>query len=499
MPPENSEWLREQLRIKDHELRKRNAEREKLEGKVNQLNARHKRVVNGLREQIETQTATLAAWQKKVLELENRERQEAADMKAPSAPSNQTGAATDAKSLLDTLDPRVIEAINQLRSRNQKLLARVEEETKKAGELRRTKKILVDEIHRLRDQPEILQLYKNKIRETEDEFKKNLLEYETAIREKNRIINSFKGVLYKNFGDLGSGGELPEEILRQLSRELDTLKTQKEELAQHILNEKKIFGQRLADEINQLEKEWEGKVKKIRRSGKISASITADVIMGEEAGAPLWMITFADMTTLLLTFFILYYSISAMNMNKFKEAILGDKDASIGMLELLDSLEISKRLADLSGLKSKDILSELNQVAEKSDSESPLSVATDKSRIIVQVPGEALFKPGEADLQLTAREVLDSVIKVIRNFPEYKINIRGHTDNVPIATERFPTNWELSASRATAVLRYFIDKNLEPSRITATGFADLFPIASNESELGRAKNRRVEIVLEKEK
>jgi chemotaxis protein MotB len=80
----------------------------------------------------------------------------------------------------------------------------------------------------------------------------------------------------------------------------------------------------------------------------------------------------------------------------------------------------------------------------------------------------------------------------------HKINIRGHTDDNSVFSERFPTNWELSSSRATAVLRHFIDKGIDPERITATGFADTFPLVSNVTEAGRAKNRRVEIGLEKQ-
>ncbi|HBP10772.1 MAG TPA: flagellar motor protein, partial [Nitrospina sp.] len=83
-------------------------------------------------------------------------------------------------------------------------------------------------------------------------------------------------------------------------------------------------------------------------------------------------------------------------------------------------------------------------------------------------------------------------------YPDYKIHIQGHTDDDPISTERFPTNWELSAARATAVLRYFFDKGVEPEKMTATGYADTFPLASNDTDQGRTINRRVEFVLEKE-
>jgi chemotaxis protein MotB len=215
----------------------------------------------------------------------------------------------------------------------------------------------------------------------------------------------------------------------------------------------------------------------------------------EDEGAPLWMVTFADMVTLLLTFFILYYSIASMNMQKFKEAIIGEEQASIGLLELLDSAEIKESIQNLTGLKSNDILKDITEVAE----ESQLDVDTSKAKVIVRVPGASLFQPGQADLQLSARPVLDEVIRVVNKYPDYKIHIQGHTDDESISTERFPTNWELSAARATAVLRYFIDKGASPERMTATGYADTFPLATNDTVPGRAKNRRVEFVLEKEK
>ena len=92
---------------------------------------------------------------------------------------------------------------------------------------------------------------------------------------------------------------------------------------------------------------------------------------------------------------------------------------------------------------------------------------------------------------------MNEVIRILRKYPNYQINIRGHTDDTPISTERYPTNWELSSARATAVLRHFIDRGIDTERITATGFADTYPLASNTTEAGRAINRRVEIVLEK--
>jgi chemotaxis protein MotB len=129
-----------------------------------------------------------------------------------------------------------------------------------------------------------------------------------------------------------------------------------------------------------------------------------------------------------------------------------------------------------------------------------MDVSTDRTKIVVRIPGGSLFEPGSADLVLAkSKPVLDEIVRLLESYPRYRISVQGHTDDTPISTDRFPSNWELSSARATAVLRYFIDKNINPKRLTATGYADIFPIASNDSELGQATNRRVEFVLEKEK
>ena len=207
------------------------------------------------------------------------------------------------------------------------------------------------------------------------------------------------------------------------------------------------------------------------------------------------MATFSDMVTLMLVFFILMYAIASKNVQTFKSAIIGAEAKSIGVLEALNAVEVQESLQSLKSEQSDDILSGMSEVVEDTD----MSVETSASKVVVRVPGARLFKPGQADLQLESRPLLDAVIRVVDKHPNYKIHIQGHTDDEPISTDRFPTNWELSSARATAVLRYFIDKGSEPERMTATGYADTFPLGRNDTVPGRAKNRRVEFVLEKEK
>jgi chemotaxis protein MotB len=189
------------------------------------------------------------------------------------------------------------------------------------------------------------------------------------------------------------------------------------------------------------------------------------------------------------------YAIASKNVSTFKSAIIGAEAKSIGVLEALNAVEIQETLRNLQTTKSPDIISEISELAEDMN----LDIEVSNAKIIVRVPGASLFKPGQSDLQLSARSVLDEVVTVINKYPDYKIHIQGHTDDESISTEKFPTNWELSAGRATAVLRYLYDKGAEPERMTATGYADTFPLARNDTVPGRAKNRRVEFVLEKEK
>ena len=109
-----------------------------------------------------------------------------------------------------------------------------------------------------------------------------------------------------------------------------------------------------------------------------------------------------------------------------------------------------------------------------------------------------LFDFGQADISSSGYGVLDRIVNVIRKMP-YPIRIEGHTDNIPIHTKRFPSNWELSTARAVNVLKYFINAGqIDPRRLSAVGYGDSKPLVANESPRQRAKNRRVEIVLIKE-
>jgi chemotaxis protein MotB len=122
-----------------------------------------------------------------------------------------------------------------------------------------------------------------------------------------------------------------------------------------------------------------------------------------------------------------------------------------------------------------------------------------KGKLKVNMLDEILFDSGKTSIKPEGVEVLDRVGKVLLNVKERTISIEGHTDNVPIGIElrkKYPTNWELSAARATRVARYLQETiGINPSVLSATGYGEYHPIASNENQEGKAKNRRIEIVL----
>lgn len=426
---------------------------------------------------------------KKQLEQSGKDREKLAkDLKKASKTKDAPTVVETKEVVKEVKDPKLIKALKKLKLKTQALEDRLENQNSNQNKNDKEKELLAQEVQRLRKQPDSVGEIKKKIKQQEKKHEDSIKSYEKIIKEKSELVDSYEKVMYETQDESGST-KLPSEIIKGLKEDIEKIDKEKDRLEQDLLREKKEFDNKLSNELQKIEEEWQEKLKKVHTNNKHSGPGE-----DEEEGAPLWMITYADMVTLLLTFFILYYSIASMNMQKFKEAIIGEEQASIGLLELLDSAEIKESIQNLTGLKSNDILKDIQEVAD----ETELDVETNDAKVVVRVPGASLFKPGQADLQLSARPVLDEVIRVVNKYPDYKIHIQGHTDDEPISTERFPTNWELSAARATAVLRYFFDKGAEPERMTATGYADTFPLATNDTVPGRAKNRRVEFVLEKE-
>ena len=240
--------------------------------------------------------------------------------------------------------------------------------------------------------------------------------------------------------------------------------------------------------------------------------------ISDDEGAPSWMVTFADLVTLLLVFFVLLYSISSVEKEKFK-SVLSSIQIALNQSAPAASQIIIQQVVPATENKIDPVIPkpgmEEHQKKQTSDKDQLVNdietmiqeqrlgeyvyVYTEGERIIIRIKGTILFPSGDVQLYEETVPIFEDIRSLFEKYADYKIAIKGYTDNTPITTSRFPTNWELSAVRATTVLRFFIDEGIDPARMSATGYADLFPIADNETEEGRAQNRRVEFVLEKEK
>ena len=220
-----------------------------------------------------------------------------------------------------------------------------------------------------------------------------------------------------------------------------------------------------------------------------------------------WLLTYADLVTLLLVFFVLLFALATNNLGKITDALksfeitIGTETPKTSLFDIIDtdSLEKGKMLDQLTGMREVDVFKEITSFINKKNLGENVEAEFKEGKIIFRVEGSVLFRSGSADLLPEAIHIFSDIIQIIKNNPQYDVDIQGHTDNCPINTPKFASNWELSAIRATTVLRYLIKNGIFEERLTATGFADIRPIANNYTPEGRRKNRRVEFVLKEKK
>jgi chemotaxis protein MotB len=140
------------------------------------------------------------------------------------------------------------------------------------------------------------------------------------------------------------------------------------------------------------------------------------------------------------------------------------------------------------------LVTELNEEIKKGE----IAITQLKDRLTLSMVDKILFDSGKADIKPNGKAVLDRVAEILKNVTDKQIRIEGHTDNVPIGpvlAEKFPTNWELSTARSTTVVRYLQEQGIDPAYLSAAGYSEYRPVAPNETDEGKARNRRIEIVL----
>jgi len=224
-------------------------------------------------------------------------------------------------------------------------------------------------------------------------------------------------------------------------------------------------------------------------------------------GAPGWMCTFADLSTLLLTFFVLLLSFANLDLVKFqkmsgsikdafgyKEENFGNYHPEMIARKTKQETEIEQLLLGGPKKKIKEMERKVRDLIQTKKLEKDVETESNEKGIIIRVKDQAFFTGGGARLKRQGFPILDEVAKLLAGFP-CQILVEGHTDNSPINTRKFPSNWELSAGRSIAVMRYLVEVGgLDPTRIGAAGYADMRPLHPNDSAKNREANRRVEFV-----
>ena len=217
------------------------------------------------------------------------------------------------------------------------------------------------------------------------------------------------------------------------------------------------------------------------------------------AGAPKWMVTFGDLMSLLLCFFVLLLSFSTMDPAMYKEVSGSLKDA-FGVQKEVISYGIPKGIdvvsRDFNPIFSVDVvLEKIKSTLRLELLKGEIQVEALKDRVILRLNDDVTFAPGSAHLKPEALPILDKVREVIQAVPG-EILVAGHTDNTPIHTAQFPSNWALSAARAATVVDVLLAPGtISKRRIAAVGYGDSRPRVPNDTPEHRRMNRRVEIIF----
>ncbi len=237
-------------------------------------------------------------------------------------------------------------------------------------------------------------------------------------------------------------------------------------------------------------------------------------------GSERWLITYADMITLLMVMFVVFFAMATVDLKKFqaaaeslREGFGASRPVTAGAAAKIPIFDEAGGETPLDGLGGEGgvtpidifefgvlgaaIEEEIEKAFELEGVEgTDVSVDYNERGIVISIsPDNILFDSGQADLKPQFKKALDAIGPILRRVPNM-IQIEGHTDDRPISTARFPSNWELSTARATAVLRYLIVYDGIPeNRLSAAGYADSRPVDPSNTSEARARNRRVEIII----
>jgi len=240
-----------------------------------------------------------------------------------------------------------------------------------------------------------------------------------------------------------------------------------------------------------------------------------------------WLVSYADFITLLFAFFVVMYSISQVNQSKYRvlsETFVQafnspshslpspetDADSQMpGSLTPIQvgepartpapsAIDVRNEHTGFNDSDKRDVFTELADIfAERFASlidQQLLSVSSNELWLQIELKDSILFTSGSAEPGAQAQSIFDEIAQILQDYP-HGIQVEGHTDNVPVNLPRYPSNWELSAARAAAIVKWLASKGVNPAQLSAVGYGEFQPIADNDTADGRAQNRRVALMI----
>jgi len=219
----------------------------------------------------------------------------------------------------------------------------------------------------------------------------------------------------------------------------------------------------------------------------------------ESAGMMRWLLTYADMITLLLALFIILFAISnisAVKFNRLARAISGGFSSTDAINNPPNGGTTGAQRGRTDEANMASVKAQLDKYIAQQNLKSKVQTRIGKQGLVITLLSDkTYYDSGSAELRPETKRLLDVVAGQLRNVRN-EVRVEGSTDNVPIATAQYPTNWELSAARATGVTRYLVEhERIDPTRISFAGFGQFRPKFANDSDAHRQQNRRVDIVI----
>lgn len=484
---ESLQLVKEQLKIKSIELRKVEENTSTVNKKIKTLITENQEEVKKLKSAIDKKDTEIQQREREIRNSSDRlkEAQELAKNQAPA-----TG-----------IDPKIIEKIKELKVHTEKLKKRIQSEQNFNKKFEKEKSILLKEVKRLKKEEgktdelyKRLEQYKKELAKAESSTNEVDESLQKSIKEKDVLIKKLKVAIKKDMEatdvpekikkDERFEGMKPVEIIVILDEDIVGMEKERRK-AKKRFEMLKETNEELESKVNLLSEEKASG----SSSGETKTEARSAAVQEFGGGLEAFLLTYADMITLLLVIFVMMYTASNLDEEKFAEAMSSFQE------KIVKIESVNVRLTQ-------DELQMLNKLRElvKDNIDPNALIAGDTKTITFQIPSSDLFAPGTAILEEGAGTLIVETIEDEIRDGVKQVIVDGHTDNVPTKTAMFPSNWELSAARASSVARFIIKKmRFEAKLLVVSGYGEYRPMKPNTNDENRASNRRVEIKVVKDK